>query len=582
MFRKSLLIVLAVVFLSGAASLAQQQKLRVMLRQEYVNQYGRLEIGVAGVGDYERPGDPAQVKLDAVLQSPSGETIVAPGFAMHETREIKRDNQPKYVPAGPWRWRVRYMPNETGKYTGVVKVTDAEGVRTSEEFSFNVRPSRSKGILRIAENNPWAFEYEDGTPYIAIGQNLSWSHNDRLEEYRQWLDDMVANGCNFIRIWFGADWCFGIQGSEPYRYNEDAAELMDRVLKLCEARGVAIKFCFGDNVDGYLGKKGGPFKQCDSGLDFLTKESAKTQWKALQRYCIARYGASTSILAWELWNEMDDNFGNIHMPEVIAWTEEMCSYVKSVDPHGHMTTNSTGSGKKRFKLYGQPSVDFAQYHNYGGARYPDQTQYEIYDDEIRALRKLKRPVLLAECGLVNDHWGNYPATTPQGEGPKDEKGYAFHEALWIGFFGGGAGTGMHWWWDSMVQEWDYYPQFQPFADFVSDIHINEAPLPPTEGKVTPENLCCYVRQNDRRAVVWVINKNNDWRSLVEDEKEPETVSEAKLSLSGLKDGKYKVVFMNTWTGNTSNGIITAENGQASIVLPQFNIDTAVKLIYQGN
>jgi len=582
MLRRELFAVLIGLVTCGSVVWSQTEKLRVIVRRNTVPQYSRNEIAVIGVGDYERPGDPAEIKLDAVLQSPSGKTVVVPGFAMHETRTVKQKNRPKFVATGPWRWRVRYMPDEVGKYTGIVKITTPEEIRKSEEFSFSVSPSDSSGIIRVARHNPWAFEYSDGTAYIPIGQNLSWaSCNDRLAKYNKWLNDMAANGCNFIRIWLGADWCFGIQGNEPYRYNEDAAELMDRVLELCEARGIAVKLCFGNNIDGYLGKNDGPFKQCENKLDFLTKDSAKTQWKALQRYCVARYGASTSIFAWEMWNEMVSNFGDIN--EVAAWTQEMCRHVKSIDSHSHLSGNSTG--KLGLKVYTQPAVDFTQYHRYGGADHKcyetpqtaDEALFSVYDGRIRQLRRLGKPVLLAECGLTRSGWGPHPVTTPGTDGPKDKNGYAFHEALWIGFFDGGAGSGQTWWWDSMVEQWNYYGQFQPLADFVSDIPLNEVPLPPSQGQVAPENLRCYVRQNDRIAVAWVINENDDWYSLVVKDKEPEPVSGAILTLTGLEDGQYKADFMNPWTGDTVTKNAQVDKGELTLVLPDFKIDTAVKL-----
>jgi len=519
------------------------------------------------------------------MVSPSGKKVVAPGFALHKTKEVMQGKEVKWEPYGEWLWRILYMPDETGTYKGVAVVTTKEGRRTSDEFSFEVSKSESKGIIRVATQNPWAFEYSDGTPYIAIGQNLCWAGDSRFENYRRWIEKMAANDCNFIRVWLGAYWCFGIQGKEPYVYSEDAAELMERVLELCEKHSIAIDICLGDNVQAsYVNKDSGVFKECETKLDFLTKESAKAQWKGIVRYCVARYGASTSIFAWEMWNEMISNFG--HPDEVATWTEEMCAYVKSVDPHGHMAMNS--SGMLGLNMYRQPSVDMTVYHRYGGADHDcfetpqtkEQPLFEVYGGRIAELRKIGKPVLLAECGLTDIKWGPHPATDAgrDREYPKDRKGYAFHESLWMGFIDGGAGTGHTWWWDGMVEPWNYYPQFKPFAKFVGDIPLNKAPLPPRTGKAEPENLRCFVRQNDWGAIAWVVNVNDGWHSLVMEGRKPEKVSGGKIFFSGLESGEYSVELVNPWTGESKEWTTSVENGQTTVSLPEFEIDMAVKVV----
>ena len=587
MYSKTIMAMFVVAVVCGASVLAEQTDVRVELGSKSVQQYGRLEIEVTGVGEYERPGDPAEVRLDAEMVSPSGKKVAAPGFAMHKTREVKKGGDIKWEPYGDWLWRIRYMPDEIGTYKGVAVVTTKEGRRSSEEFSFEVSKSESKGIIRLAKQNPWAFEYSDGTPYIAIGQNLGWAGGNRLEKYRKWISSMAANDCNFIRVWFGSTWCFGIQGKKAYIYNEDAAELLERVLGLCEERGIAIKLCLGDNIPSYLAGQNGPFKQCETKLDFLTKESAKTQWKGIQRYCVARYGASTSIFAWEMWNEMVSNFG--HGDEVAAWTEEMCRHVKSVDPHGHLAGNSTGM--LGLNVYRQPSVDFTQYHRYGGANHKcyetpqtdDEPLFEVYAGRLRALRELGKPVFLAECGLTGAGWRAHPATDPgrAREHPKDTKGYAFHESLWMGFIDGGAGAGQTWWWHGAVDYWNYYPQFKPFVKFVSDIPLNEAPLPPSSGEAEPENLRCFVRQNGWGAIAWVVNANDGWYSLVIEGEKPAKVNGGKITFGGLENGEYRVQLMYPWTGESTERTTSVENGQTTVSLPEFEIDIAVKLVKTG-
>lgn len=112
---------------------------------------------------------------------------------------------------------------------------------------------------------------------------------------------------------------------------------------LCEERGIFVEHCLdyvrefkGPNDVNYrpdypylrmisyrpdypyLKRNGGP---CVTETDFLTLPPAKKQWKALQRYAMGRWGASTATFAWQLWNEMDC-FEADH-ETMAAWTGEM-------------------------------------------------------------------------------------------------------------------------------------------------------------------------------------------------------------------------------------------------------------------
>lgn len=560
----------------------ENEPLGVSLSKETIGRYEKLEISVSGVGDYKRPMNPYRVKLDATLTSPSGKTIKVAGFAMHETeaRPIGPHKQPKYVPVGPWLWKVRYAPDELGIYKGTVSVTAGGQVKSeSEPFEFKVVPSVSKGFIRVSKTNPFVFQYDDGTPYVLIGQNLCWANDQtkasRLQRYRQWLDDMAANGCNYIRIWLGSRWSFGIEGdesktfTEPFVYNEDAAVLMDKVLALCEQRGIAIKLCIGNNINNYLKKNGGNYN-VESKEEFLRSPVAKKQWKALQRYCVARWGASTSIFAWELWNEMDHNFWGMGR-QVADWSEGMCADLQRIDPHGHPTANSTGSGSQLFVLWNKPHVDFAQYHNYGNKKNnKDKTQYEIYGEPIANLRKAGKPVMLAECGI------------DQGTFKSDAKGYSFHEAVWVGFMAGGCGTGMHWWWDNAIEfhPATYYPQYKHFAKFVSDLPVQKEPFAPTRATVKPGNLKCYARSASWGTIAWIVNRNDRWQELLLRKKEPETVSGADLVVEVPGSGKYKIQCMDPWTGKIRAESLenTTEEGECIVKLPDFRIDIAVKVI----
>jgi len=546
----------------------QDSSLGVIKDTDSVAKYDRIELAVTGMDDYSNPMDPSIVKFYARLKSPSGKTVEVPGFAMHKTEKVLQKNQFKYIPTGRWLYRIRYAPDEMGRYTGrVIAVAGGKAVK-SDQFEFEVTEPRSKGMIRVAKNNPHAFEYDDGTGYIAIGQNLCWANGkDRAKVFENWLDNMAEQNCNFIRLWLGSQWCFGIQGSKPYQFSEDALALADEVLEMCEDRGIAVKMCLGNNINRYLKQNDGPYVNCTTKDDFLQKPEAKKQWRALQRYAVARWGASRSVFAWELWNEMDHNFWG-KSKQVADWSEEMCKHIQSIDPHNHPTTNSTGSGSKLFYLWNKPHVDFAQYHNYGGKEKQNRaSQYELYAPPVKDLRKTGKPVLLAESGLG------------QQTQKKDVNGYAFHEQIWIGFFAGGIGTGMTWWWDSVIGPLDLYYHMGAFEKFVRDLPVNREPFPPVEAVAEPAKLKCYARAASWGAVAWIVNDENQWQDLMLDGEEAQLVSGAELTIPSLDAGEYLVKYFDTRKGEfISQKYVTLASDDKTIAMPDFKIDVAVKIL----
>jgi hypothetical protein len=198
-------------------------------------------------------------------------------------------------------------------------------------------------MVRVATGNPQALAWDDGSAFIAVGQNLCWySRGDKEPDprivFRRWLDALAANKANCIRLWLGAQWCFGLESKEPYAYNEDAATLLDSVLDLCEARGIAALMCV-DHVRE-LGPAANPQAanyrsdypydlrnggHCETEKDLLTLPAARAQFQAQLRYVVARWGASRAVLAWELWNEMDC-MQRVTQAQCVAWTDVMARY----------------------------------------------------------------------------------------------------------------------------------------------------------------------------------------------------------------------------------------------------------------
>ncbi len=193
--------------------------------------YQRVEMTIVGLPTVERPADPAQIAVDAVITGPDGAVQRVPAFARKDCREAGTKDKPRWEVGGGWRWLVRYAPPRSGAYRAVVEVATPAGTARSAPVRFTVGTAPAKGMVRIAAGNPQAFAYDDGSPYIP------WTN------YRDRLPRLAANGVNWIRLWTGHPGSFQIEGARPHEMREEGAATLDAVLDLCEQHGIAAMIC---------------------------------------------------------------------------------------------------------------------------------------------------------------------------------------------------------------------------------------------------------------------------------------------------------------------------------------------------
>jgi len=80
---------------------------------------------------------------------------------------------------------------------------------------------------------------------------------------------------------------------------------------------------------------------------------------------VARWGYSTTLMVYELWNEVDltQNY-TYWIPEVAAWHNTMKQYLNSLDPNHMVTTSFSSIYSKNEETY--QYLDFCQIHDYSG------------------------------------------------------------------------------------------------------------------------------------------------------------------------------------------------------------------------
>ena len=175
-------------------------------------------------------------------------------------------------------------------------------------------------------------------------------------------------------------------------------------------------------------------------VQFFTNATAKALTKRKMRYAVARWGYSTSIMAWELFNEVQfTDAGQTGQWGIIqSWHDEMALFLRSQDPYQHLITTSSDLT--------QPIWDECDYY----------THHDYPSDVITGLRDAPD---ISDSQPVKPDFGAECATNgvPQ---------LGVNAPLWAGLMNGQSGNEEPWWWDSMDGENDYV-YFRAVSDFVT-------------------------------------------------------------------------------------------------------------------
>jgi hypothetical protein len=554
-----------------------QGTLRLDLPADRPEVFERVEIAVHGVPAAANLFDPESIALDLEVLQPSGQRLRVPGyFQQGFDRKLEGDRE-ILTPQGDGVWRIRWLPLEAGRHTLVGTVTLAGRPVARAEAAVEVVAGTRHGLARIEPQGKRYFRLDDGTPLFLNGLCCCWHGSRGTYDYDDWLTAYKKSGINYIRIWmwhhaFGIEWDKG----DKLRYRLDNAWRLDRVLAEAERQGVFVMLCFdyhgifevkpdywGSNNfwprHPYNAANGGP---CRTQNDFFTNEEAKELYAKRLRYIVARWSAFPNILAWEFFNEIDNEYAYLKHEDVVAWHGDMGRRLRSLDPVRHLISSSFTGGSERPDLFALPEMDFAQYHSYN-EKHPAQMTAE---KTTRFFEKYGKPFFVSEYGT--DWRGWKPDTDPHFR--------ALHQAIWSGVFTGAAGTGMTWWWES-IHTANLYHHWSALSAFLEGTGIGRADLKPArfesiEGPATPFGVAA-----SDEAIVWLLDRVCDWPDGAM-EASPAPVTNAKVTLVGVDDGVWSIEWWDPLAGKRlAASEATASGGVLQLAPPAFQVDIAARL-----
>ncbi len=455
---------------------------------------------------YVNPFDVSDIELVGVFQSLSGEELVIPGFWMQPQRDecqipCEVEN---LLPDGDPMWQVRFTPQEIGVWAYSLQVRDNGELISEEEGQFEVAASDGRGFIRLGANQRY-FQYQNGQPYFPIGHNLKWSWEGGggLRAYQQWLRDLSAAGGNFARLFVDVPWFISLEWDGPagdYRYAQAAAARLDAILTTAAEEGIGLQLVllWHQGLNSYTTPPvvvPETFQRPDVGADwdqnpynilnggplsgpgvFFFDEQARELFQRRLRYIVARWGYSPQVFAWEIVDEIDDTV-NYEPAVADTWLQDMASFLKQIDQHGHLIT--AGSSDFNPTLLANPLLDFTT------SRFYQRRPIETVSDQVAGVLDIVRRTQNANTVPAQlTAFSLNPWFEPTAEDPD---GVHVQTTLWATALSGVGGGAASDWWDTYVMPQNLQRYYAPLAAFVTDVDWPNLDLQSAEAGVFSDN-----------------------------------------------------------------------------------------------
>ncbi|MCF3652262.1 DUF5060 domain-containing protein [Synoicihabitans lomoniglobus] len=335
------------------------------------------------------------------------------------------------------------------------------------------------GPVRIDPRSGTQFIDGRGDYFQPLGGNLPWASGSApASYYPAAFGDFATVGFNWTRVWMchwgqlNLDWVEPANGPQPALGTLDlgVARRLDGIMEAAETHGVRIQLVlqhhgqyttfnntnwaenpWNSALGGFL----------DSPTDFFTNDQARELTRQKYRYIAARWGYSSAIMAWELFNEVmwtnarrGDAADNA---AVAAWHEEMARVLRRYDVHGHLVTTSDDDLHHAMWT----TMDYYQPHLYANDMVLGVQHHDL------AAAAINRPVFYGEVG--DDNMADLTSE-------QRTTGFIHPLLAWSGLFGETTQPAQIWYVETLRQQ-GRWAELQSLGRFVNASGLRRAPLP---------------------------------------------------------------------------------------------------------
>jgi hypothetical protein len=512
---------------------------------EQVKKYEKFELTVDLKNvKYDNPYDPDDIDLYALFTTPSGKSIRINGFY---------DNY-----RGANKWKIRFSPGETGQYIYHVYIRDGSETGESESSTFTAINSEHHGWIKPSGKNPHYFTCDDGTSYYGVGAYSPWRNNEAV--FRKFID----NHANFMAIWDinyggfvnGA----GVIEEKLGEYNQEKLGRIDSLLSILEENNIKLMYAiwphdlFSESVWAAQWKLN-PYRLITKAENIYSDSLAWEYQKMKYRYMIARFAYSRSWGIWELINEMNgtDGWAKGHHNEAFTWVGKCAGYFAENDPYRHPLTASFSGGFNEYRDTLYRITEIPNIHLYPAQgwkpKYPeDSLRSDMYNFAWASKRfwdNFKKPSIFGEAGA------NLTYYKPR----SNEYHISYHNQIWAALSNGLAVTPV-WWTASSMNDQDW-EQLKHLSEFVADIDFANLQYKPVPAEA--ENADIYVMDCGEEGFGWIRTYMNN------------NISNTGLTLIKPDNGKYSILWFDTWTGNiVKSEKVSVVKGRLNLTVPALN------------
>ena len=440
----------------------------LIVNDDTIPRYEKFEISFNLSGTWSNPFDPDQVAVDCTFQTPDGKMATIPGFFFQDYQRTFVNGREILNSIGEPVWKVRFSPATPGTYRYVIRMVNAGQTVQTEERTFQCTDNSNKhGFLRVSEENPYYFRFDDGAPFFVVGENIATLGSMGTALADKWYTSLARAGGNFARSW----WCSGGTDLESRvserpdqglgKYKLDQAWRIDYIVNMADQLGIYIMCCI--ETQQYLRRgvwwerftyneaNGGPVK---SPADYFVNDESDAYFRKRLRYMVARWSYSTAIFSWQFWNEVSA-CNDFNPDNAAKWHERMARYLRSIDPYHHIIHTNFGNMDGYEEVDGLPEMEVISTNVYSCR---DMGQIAAWGTRMMTGR-YKRPYLLTEYGV--GHMGHWVEDDP--------RGVIVHNGLWGALVSGSAGAALPWGWGHWIDRQNMYHYWKVISDVVRDI-----------------------------------------------------------------------------------------------------------------
>jgi hypothetical protein len=496
-------------------------------------------------------------------------------------------------------FRFRFAPPAEGIYGVRIAIVTATGQLRGDAESFRAGPPASNGFVKARENERF-LRTDGGRMFVPLGSDLPviaapgggpWGNRkfEDAEILREQFTAMARRGLNCARLMI-ANEALPFENEVAGKYDPATAEVLDEIFRAAQARDIRLIVCLEQarrindesKTHPYFREMNGPLAATP---EFFRDVAAKRFFQNRLTYIAARYSAYRSVLAWDLMDSLDKSwpilskdpedkklkFNEVDLcrrarRDVQDWAGIMGLHLKGMDQHGHPVCLSL-SGDIEKPWADLERVDTIDWLMQAHLQLDPATQRDesvaiaSWAAALRQTGRARKPFTLLHVGL------------PESNDSPLVRSALGHNAMFAAIASGLAGSPFS------PNDGEAARMFgATLAEILDPLNKEELRYVDSESGA---NLRVLGRAGKRGAALWLRDTRIAWPSALS-KLEAISISDAKVTLSGLDEGKYTAVWVETRSGRVLNTQAVSASAKTDTIVaaPAFSGDVLLLVARQ--